>query len=85
MFWIEFDMIFAFLDMQVIAIVFSIVLDFITTFFCMQQIILVFWIDLDIIFAFFLHAGYYNSVLDCVGLDLHLRLHASCSYLPEKQ
>ena len=49
MFWIEFDLIFAFFFMQVITIVFCIVLDFIPTFFCMQ----VFWTVLDLIFTFF--------------------------------
>ena len=42
MFWIEFDLLFAFLFMQVITIVLCIVMDFISTFFCMQVCIM--WI-----------------------------------------
>ena len=37
MFWIEFDLLFAFFYMQLITIVFCIVLDIISTFFCMQH------------------------------------------------
>ena len=58
MFWIEFDLLFAFFYMQLITIVFCIVLDIISTFFCMQLI------------------SDHHSVLDCVGLDIHLILRA---------
>ena len=50
MFWIEFDLLFAFFYMQLITIVFCIVLDIISTFFCMQLITIVFWTVLDLIF-----------------------------------
>ena len=51
MFWIVFDLIFAFFYMQVITIVFCIVLDFISTFFCMQVIHMLFWGEVNLIFT----------------------------------
>ena len=51
MFWIEFDLLFAFFYMQLITIVFWTVLDLIFILFCVQVIYMLFWGELDLIFT----------------------------------